>query len=256
MLIDSHAHLTYDRFNRDRHRLIKNLSNDGLEAVITSGSSLASSKAAASLAKKYKNIYACVGIHPNNTDEMDDNTISELALLAKDKNVIAIGEIGLDYHYDYVPVDVQKKWFMKQINLAKELKLPIVVHDRDANIDTYNIIKSKKDENLRGVLHCYSGDAALAKKYIEMGFYISIAGPVTYRSAHKLKEVAREIPLDYLFIETDCPSLTPSPNGKRRNEPYYVRYVAGMIAELKGISFEKVEKQTTNNAKRLYGIGG
>lgn len=254
MLIDSHAHLTADRFDRDRDQVIRNLRKDGLEAVITSGSSVASSVAAVALAKKYNNIYATVGIHPNNTDDMDENTIAMLESLAKNEKVIAIGEIGLDYHYDYSPKDIQRKWFVEQIKLAKALSLPIVVHDREANLDTYEVISEYKDENLRGVLHCYSGDADLAKKYVEMGFYISIAGPVTYRSAQKLQRVAKEISLDYLFVETDCPSLTPSPAGKRRNEPLYVRYVAGMIAELKGVSFDQVAQKTTRNVKHLFGI--
>lgn len=254
MLIDIHAHLTSERFDKDREEIIKNLTKNGLKAVITSGSSLSSSVAAVSLANKYDNIYATIGIHPNNTDEMDDNTIAMLESLASNKNVIGIGEIGLDYHYDYVSEEVQKKWFIKQIELAKKLKLPIVVHDREANIDTYNIIKSMKDENLTGVLHCYSGDVELAKKYTEIGFYISIAGPVTYRSATKLKQVAKEIKLDYLFIETDCPSLTPGLVGRRRNEPSYVKYVAEMISELKGIPLEFVEKKTTNNVNKLFGI--
>lgn len=254
MLIDSHAHLTDDRFKRDREAIIRSLGKDRLEAVITAGTSIKSSTAAISLARKYDNIYATVGIHPNNTDEMNEDTIITMAELAKDKKVVAIGEIGLDYHYDYVPEAVQKKWFIKQIDLAKELKLPIVVHDREANIDTYNIIKSKKDENLRGVLHCYSGDVDLARKYVEMGFYISIAGPVTFRSANKLKQVAKEIPLEYLFVETDSPCLTPGPAGRRRNEPLFVSYVAAVIAELKEVSFELVEKQTTKNVKKLFGI--
>lgn len=254
MLIDSHAHLTDDRFNKDRDNLIRDLAKDGLELVITSGGSLESSKAAAKLANKYSNIYASVGIHPVNTNFMDEKILSEIETLAKNKKVIAIGEIGLDYHYDTTPKNIQKKWFIKQMELAKKLNLPIVVHDREANIDTYNLIKSLKDEKLTGVLHCYSGDAELAKKYVEMGFYISIAGPVTFKSAHKLKEVAKKISLDHLFIETDSPLLTPGPAGKRRNEPLFVRYVAGMIAELKGVPFDLVEKKTTQNVKRLYGI--
>jgi len=168
--------------------------------------------------------------------------------------VVAIGECGLDYHYENYQKEVQKKWFIEQIRLAKELELPIVVHDRDANIDTYNILKKEQDGNLTGVLHCYSGDLELAKKYIDMGFYISIAGPVTYRNARKLQEVAKEIPLEYLLIETDSPYLTPSDIGRRRNQPSYVRYVAGTIAQLRKIPFEKVEIQTNKNTKKIFKI--
>jgi len=254
MLIDSHAHLYSERFDKDREKVISDLKKDGIELVIIPSSSVMTSVRAVSLANKYSNLYATVGIHPNVTDEMDDGTIPVLRELAKNKKVVAIGECGLDYHYDYVSRDVQKKWFIEQIKLAKELKLPVVIHDREANIDTYNILKGESDSNLTGVLHCYSGDAELAQKYVDMGFYISIAGPVTYRSAHKLKEVAKKIPLEYLLIETDAPSLPPSDIGKRRNEPIYVKYIASMIAELRGISFERVAKQTNENTKRIFRI--
>lgn len=256
MLIDSHAHLYSERFDRDRDKIIRELKSEGIELVILPGSSMEISRKAVELAKKYNNLYATVGIHPNNVDEMDSNTIEALRQLANNSKVVGIGECGLDYHYDYCPKELQMKWFREQIRLAKELRLPIVVHDREANIDTYNMLKEEYDSNLTGVLHCYSGDVELAKKYVDMGFYISIAGPVTYRSAAKLKEVARDIPLEYLLIETDSPCLTPSEVGRKRNEPFYVRYVAGTIAELKKISFEKVELQTNKNAKKIFRING
>lgn len=254
MLIDSHAHLCDDVFDRDRDRLIKGLERDGIEYVIVSGGSLESSKKAAALARRYSNIYASVGVHPCGTDEMDYRTIEALKELAKGKKVIAIGECGLDYHYHDVPKDIQKKWFVEQIRLAKEIDLPVVVHDREANIDTYNILKGEADGSLKGVMHCYSGDAELARKYVDMGFYISIAGPVTYKSAQKLRDVAREVPMEYLLTETDSPCLTPAEAGRRRNEPLYVRYVVGMIAELRRIPFDRVAAKTSENAKRLFKI--
>lgn len=256
MVIDSHAHLTSDRFNKDRDKIIRNLRKNGVEKVINSGSDFYSSAAAVALAKKHKDIYATVGIHPCCVGDMDNSTIQILKTFAQEKKVIAIGEIGLDYHHNVDPKDVQKKWFIEQIKLANEVKLPIVVHDRKANYDTFDIIKKEKEKNknLTGVLHCYSGDLDLAKEYVKLGFYISISGPVTYRSARKLKEVAKELPLDWLFIETDCPSLPPGQIGKRRNEPLFVKYVAGEIAKLRGIPFEVVAKKTTDNVKRLYKI--
>jgi TatD DNase family protein len=254
MLIDSHAHLYDQRFDKDRDKMIKGFKEDGIEIVIVSGASILSSTKAIALANKYENIYATIGVHPNNTDEMDSETIEILKDLAKNKKVVGIGECGLDYHYNYVAKDVQKKWFIEQIELAKKLRLPVAVHDREANIDTYDILRSQHNSDLKGVLHCYSGDARLAKKYVDMGFYLSIAGPVTYNSAIKLKEVVKVIPLEYLLIETDSPSLTPSPVGRKRNEPAYVRYVASMIAELKNIPFERVARATNDNTKRLYGI--
>jgi TatD DNase family protein len=256
MLFDSHAHLNLDRFNRDRHKLISDFKKDGIEMVVVPGTSVENSTSAVLLAEKYPSLFATVGIHPVNTGQLSDKTIEALRNLAKSKKVVAIGECGLDYHYDDVPRDTQKIWFIEQIRLAKELDLPLVVHDREANIDTFNILESEADKKLRGVLHCYSGDVELAKQYVKMGFYLSIAGPVTYKSAQKLKAVAREIPLEYLLVETDAPCLTPSYLGKRRNEPAFVRYVVGEIAELKGIAFEKVEIQTNKNAKRIFGITG
>lgn len=256
MLIDSHAHLTADRFDRDRDKIIKSFAKDGIEMVITAGSSFLSSAAAVSLAEKHKNIYATVGIHPCCAGDVDEGTIQVLKALSNHKKVIAIGEIGLDYHHNIDPKEVQKKWFIEQIKLAIDVDLPIVIHDRKANTDTFEIVKAAKEKNssLRGVLHCFSGDLELAREYIKLGFYISISPPVTYRSARMLKEVAKEIPLEYLFIETDCPSLPPGQIGKRRNEPAFVRYVASEIAELKEVSFETVAKETGNNVKRLFNI--
>lgn len=252
MLFDSHAHINLERFDRDRHKLISDFKKDGIEKVVVPGTSVETSSSAVLLAEKHDCLFAAVGIHPVNSGNMSYKTIEVLRKLAASKKVLAIGECGLDYHYDNVPRDVQKKWFIEQIKLSKELNLPIIVHDREANIDTFNILKCEANERLRGVIHCYSGDVELAKKYIKMNFYISIAGPVTYRSAHKLKAVAREIPLEYLLVETDSPCLTPSYQGKKRNEPAFVRYVVGEIAELKGIPFEKVETQTNRNAKNIF----
>lgn len=252
MLIDSHAHLHDRKFDRDRDRLIKNLRKNGIEKVITIGTSFYASIAAVAVAEKYENIYATVGVNCGGVDEYP--TIDRLEPFIKSKKVIAIGEIGLDYHHYPDEKEIQKKCFIKQIKLANEVNLPIVVHDRKANYDTFNIIKKESNNNLRGVMHCYSGDLELAKEYVKLGFYISIAGPVTYRSAKKLKEVAKGIPLDNLFIETDAPYLPPGPIGRKRNEPKYVRYVASMIAKLKGVPFELVAQKTTNNVKKLFNI--
>ncbi|WP_425448129.1 TatD family hydrolase [Dethiothermospora halolimnae] len=254
MLIDSHAHLHDRKFDRDREKVIKNLKRDGIEKVINIGTSIRASKQAIDLAEKYDNIYATVGINCGGEEEYP--TIPQLRPLLKSKKVVAIGEIGLDYHHYPDEKEIQKKCFRKQIDLANEFNLPIVVHDRKANQDTFDIIKGEKEKNekLRGVIHCYSGDLNLAKEYVKLGFYISIAGPVTYRSAKKLKDVAAEIPLDNLFIETDAPYLSPGQIGRKRNEPAYVRYVAGAIADLKGIPFQLVERKTANNIKRLFNI--
>lgn len=252
MLIDSHAHLDDKRFDKDRADIIKNLKKENVSIVINPGASFASSVRAVSLSEKYDLIYAAVGIHPHDVKDMDENTIEALENLAKREKVVAIGEIGLDYYYDNSPRDLQKKWFREQIKLAKKVKLPIIVHDRDAHADTLHIIKEELDDNLTGVLHCYSGGAQLAKEFIEMGFYISFAGPITFNNSKVSKLVAKEIPLDKILIETDSPYLTPHPHRGKRNEPLYVHYVAQMIAQIKEISFEEVARVTSQNTKTLF----
>ncbi|NMA86048.1 MAG: TatD family hydrolase [Tissierellia bacterium] len=254
MLIDSHAHLDDRRFDRDREMLIKSLKENRIDLVINPGADLQSSIKAVALAEEYENIYAAVGVHPHSAKEMDNSTVEILKSFTNRGKVIAIGEIGLDYHYDNSPRDIQRERFIEQINLAKEVDLPIIIHSRSAAGDTFDILKEAQDGSLEGVLHCYSGSVEMAMEYIKLGFYISIAGPITFKNARVLKEVAREVPLDKLLIETDAPYLTPEPYRGKRNEPIYVRYVAGTIAEIKGISFEEVAKATAENTKRLFRI--
>lgn len=254
MLIDSHAHLDDKRFDRDRDNIIKDLKNNGIELVVNIGADLKSSIASVSLAEKYPNIYATVGVHPHSAKDMDDSTIEILKSLAKRDKVVAIGEIGLDFYYDNSPRDVQRKWFKEQLKLAKELNLPVVIHSREAQQETFDTLKEAQDGSLRGVLHCYSGSKEMAMEYIKLGFYISIAGPVTFRNARVLREVAEAVPLDKLLVETDCPYLTPEPHRGKRNEPIYVKYVAGTIADIKGISYEELAKATNRNTKELFGI--
>ncbi|MBV1819483.1 TatD family hydrolase [Anaerosalibacter bizertensis] len=254
MLIDSHAHLDDPKFNKDRDRLIKSLKQNDISLVINVGADVSSSIKSVKLADEYENIYAAVGVHPHSAKEMDDSTIDVLKAFAKRDKVVAIGEIGLDFHYDNSPRDIQRKWFIEQIKLAKELDMPIIVHSRDADQETFDILKEEADERLRGVLHCYSGSAEMAKDYIDLGFYISLAGPVTFKNARKPKEVAKVVPMDKLLIETDSPYLTPEPHRGKRNEPLYVRHVASMIAELRGMDFEDVGRITSENTKRLFNI--
>ncbi len=254
MLFDTHAHLDSRRFDKDREKVIKNLYKNEVSLVVNPGVDFASSVKAVFLANKYDNVYAAVGVHPHEAKGMDDNTIDILKELSNKEKVIAIGEIGLDYHYDNSPREVQRRRFKEQIKLAKEINLPIIVHDRDAHQDVFEIIKEEADTNLKGVIHCYSGSVQMAKKYVDMGFYISLAGPVTFKNAKTPKKVVEGIPLDKLLIETDSPYLTPHPHRGKRNEPLYVRFVASTIAEIKGISFEKVAKQTLKNGKDIFNI--
>lgn len=254
MLIDSHAHLDDKRFDNDREKLISSLTDNGVEIVINPGADFLSSVKSVDLSIKHENIYAAVGIHPHEAKTMDENTINLLRELTNNGKVVAIGEIGLDYYYDNSPREIQQQRFREQIKLAKELNLPVIVHDRDAHKDTYDIISEEHDGSLRGVMHSYSSSVEMAKKYIDMGFYISFSGPITFKKAKQPKEVATEIPLEYIMIETDSPYLTPEPHRGKRNEPLNVRYVAEKIAELKGVSFEEVAKKTSENVKTLFNI--
>ncbi len=255
MLFDSHAHLNDERFDEDREELISSLQEKGVDLIVNPGADINTSISSIELANKYDFIYAAVGVHPHDVGELDDNAIDTLRQLAIDnKKVVAIGEIGLDYYYDNSPREVQKDWFIKQIELANELKLPIIIHDRDAHGDTFEIIKKYKSPEIGCVLHCYSGNVELAREYVKMGCYISLSGTVTFKNNKKTKEVAREIPLDRLFIETDSPYMAPTPHRGKRNDPSLVQFVADTIAIEKGISYEKVCEITKENAKKFFGI--
>ena len=252
--IDSHAHLDDKRFDTDRDELINSLSDNSIEAVLNPGADLKSSKNALFLAEKYPFIYAAVGCHPHDTKYMNDDTMNKFKEMAKSNKVIAIGEIGLDYYYDNSDRDTQKKWFREQIRLAKELDLPYIVHDRDAHEDILNIMKEEHYDGARGILHCYSGSVELSREFIKLGFYISLAGPVTFAKARVSKLVAKEIPFDKLLIETDSPYLTPEPFRGKRNEPKYVRYVAEEIAKIRNVSIDEVAEKTKKNFKTLFEI--
>ncbi|MBF8983723.1 TatD family hydrolase [Lutibacter sp. B2] len=254
MLFDSHAHLDDKRFENERDEIIANAKEAGVEYILNPGADFESSVRAIEVAKKYDMVYASVGMHPHDAKDMDEITLELFRAMAKKPKVVAIGEIGLDYHYDNSPRDIQQKWFIEQIRLAKELKLPIIIHDRDANEDVLRILKEENPFDTGVVLHCFSGSAELARQYVKLGAYISIAGPVTYKNAIKTVEVVEAVSLDRLFIETDSPYLTPMPHRGKRNEMAYVQFVADKIAQIKGISYEMVANQTKENAKKFFGI--
>ncbi|CEQ32194.1 deoxyribonuclease [[Clostridium] sordellii] len=255
MLFDSHAHLNDERFDEDREELINSLKAKGVDLVLNPGACIETSKSSVELANKYDFIYAAVGVHPHDVGEMTEDDIKTLRKLAlENEKVKAIGEIGLDYYYDNSPREIQKKWFKRQIELANELKLPIIIHDRDAHGDTFEIIKNTKNPEIGCVLHCYSGNVELAKEYVKMGCYISIPGTVTFKNNKKTREVAKEIPLEYLLIETDSPYMAPEPHRGKRNDPSLVQFVADKIAQEKGISYEQVCETTKENAKRFFNI--
>jgi len=250
--IDSHAHLDDERFNKDREDVINALNENGIEAVLDPGADLNSSKLAVALADRYPFIYAAVGCHPHDSKFMNDDAMNTFHQLAKNKKVVGIGEIGLDYFYDNSDRETQKIWFREQIRLAKELDLPYIVHDRDAHEDVFRIMKEEHYDGTRGILHCYSSSVEMAKEFVKLGFYISLGGPVTFKKAKTSKLVAKEIPLDKLLIETDSPYLTPEPFRGKRNEPKYVRYVAEEIARIKEVPVEVIAENTRENFKRLF----
>jgi TatD DNase family protein len=253
-MFDSHAHLDSERFEGERDEIIARAKEAGLTLIMNPGASYESSVKAVELSEKYDMVYAAVGVHPHDADTMDDMMLSLLKALAKKKKVKAIGEIGLDYHYDYSPRDVQKQVFIDQIRLAKSLKLPIIIHDREANDDVLRILKEENAFETGVVMHCYSGSAELARQYVKLGAYISIAGPLTFKNNRKTIEVVEAMPLDRLFIETDSPFLTPVPYRGKRNEPAHVQYVADKIAEIKGLTYKEVVEATKANACRFFDI--
>lgn len=253
MLADSHAHLEMHDFDHDREDVIKRALHEGINLIITVGTTLDDCKKAVSIAGEYKNIYAAVGIHPHEVKDIDGKTYETLKKLAKMDKVVAYGEIGLDFFRNLSPRDVQIRTFGEQLELAGEIGLPIIIHDRDAHEETVTMLQGWKG-NHGGVVHCFSGDYRMAEKCIDMGFYISIPGAVTFGKSEKLQEVVRRIPVTSILLETDAPYLTPHPHRGKRNEPAYVIHTARKVAELKGLSLEKLAEVTYQNTKGFFGI--
>ncbi|NPV26892.1 MAG: TatD family hydrolase [Firmicutes bacterium] len=252
MFIDSHAHLDDRQYKADQQEVIERASKNGVTQIVCVGYDLPSSKRVVALAKRYANIFAAVGIHPHDAQDTDESTWAQLYELGRDTRVVAIGEMGLDYYRNLSPRDVQQAVFRRQINLAKELGLPIIIHDRDAHGDVLRIMKEEKVNEVGGVLHCFSGSWEMAQECLKLGFYISLAGPVTFANARGPQEIAQKVPLDRLLVETDCPYLTPDTWRGQRNEPAYVKRVAEKIAALRRISLEEVAEATTANARCLF----
>lgn len=256
MLFDSHAHMYSVRFDEDREEVFNRIKEADVSYVLNAGADLETSMKAIEYAQKYDMFYASVGCHPHDVKELDEETIQLFKGMAKKPKVCAIGEIGLDYYYDHSPRDQQQYWFKRQIQLAHQLSMPIIIHDRDAHEDTMRILKEENAFDIGVLMHCFSGSAELAEQYIKLGAMISISGTVTFKNARKTKEVAEKIPMEYLLIETDAPYLTPEPFRGKRNESSYVQYTAQKLAEIKNIPLEEVAKITTENAKRFFRIKG
>ncbi len=252
MFFDSHAHLDDRRFDGDRTQILEDLKNHGVGLVMNVGCDLTSSLASIRLAKTYPFLYAAVGSHPDDAEAVNDNLIAMYRQLAQEEKVKAIGEIGLDYHYEDPPRAVQLPAFRAQLALARELDLPVVVHEREAHADAMELVREFSD--VHGVFHCYSGSLEQAKELVRRGWYIGFTGVITFKNARKAVEVAQWMPLDRILIETDCPYMAPEPWRGRRNDSRYVPLMAKKIAEIKGLALEEVEAATTENAKRLFGI--
>lgn len=254
MLFDTHVHLNAEQFNDDLQEVIDRAMAEGVTNMVVVGFDQITIEKAIKLAEQYEFIYASVGWHPVDAIDMTEEHLEWLRELAGHPKVVALGEMGLDYYWDKSPKEIQKEVFRKQIRLAKEVQLPIIIHNRDATADIVEILKEEQAGEVGGIMHCYSGSVETALECIEMNFYISLGGPVTFKNAKKPKEVAESIPLERLLIETDCPYLTPHPYRGKRNEPAYVKLVAEEIAGLKGVSLEDVAEATAKNAKKIFGI--
>jgi TatD DNase family protein len=254
MLFDTHAHLNDEQFAEDLPEVIERAQAAGVTTMVVVGFDRPTIQRAMELAEQYEFIYACVGWHPVDAIDMTEADLQWIEELASHPKVVALGEMGLDYHWDKSPKEIQQEVFRKQIRLAKKVKLPIVIHNREATADIVTILKEEGAEEVGGIMHCFSGSPEVAKECIKMNFYISLGGPVTFKNAKKPKEVAAEVPLDRLLIETDCPYLAPHPYRGKRNEPGYVKLVAEQIAEIKGLTFAEIATITTQNAKKLFAI--
>ena len=252
MIFDTHAHYDDEAFQEDRDELLNSLSTHGIEAVVNVGGNIKTTKNTLELMKKYPFVYGAVGVHPSETEELNDNLMDWLKHVSGEKKVVAIGEIGLDYYWKEPDPEIQKHWFVRQLQLAREVKLPVIIHSRDVAQDTLDIMKAEKAGEIGGVIHCFSYGIEMAREYLNMGFYLGIGGVVTFNNGRKLKEVVEYMPLDRIVLETDCPYLSPVPNRGKRNSSLNLLYVAEAISQIKGISPEEVIKITNQNARNLY----
>lgn len=254
MIFDTHAHYDDKVYDEDRETLFKTMRSEGVGIITDIGADIESTKRAVELSESYDFIYATVGVHPSEVYSLEETDMDFLREAAKSPKVVAIGEIGLDYHYEDTVREVQKKWFVRQLNIAKETKLPVVIHSRDAAQDTLDIMKAEHAEEIGGVIHCFSYGWDMAKIYLDMGFYLGIGGVLTFKNAKKLKEVVQKAPLDRLVLETDAPYLAPEPYRGKRNASHYLKYVINEIAVLRNLIPEEVILITEDNGKQMYRI--
>lgn len=252
MIIDTHAHYDDEQFDIDREEILNSMQDSGIELVVNVGADMKTSEQTLKLTEQYPFVYGAVGVHPSSTMELDETKIEHLKELANMPKIVAIGEIGLDYYWDEPDRDTQKKWFDRQMELAREVKLPIIIHSRDAAKDTLDMMKAAQAGDISGVIHCFSYSVDMAREYLNMGFYLGIGGVVTFKNARIIKEVVGYVPIDSIVLETDCPYLAPEPYRGKRNSSLYLPNVVEEIAKIKGLEPDKVIEITKRNATKLY----
>lgn len=252
MIFDSHAHYDDEQFDEDRDTLLSGMEEAGIGGIINMGASLEGVAASQALAEQYPFVYAAAGVHPDYAGSLNEENMQWMYGLCRKPKTVAVGEIGLDYYWDKESRDCQKKWFITQLDMAKETGLPVNIHSRDAAQETFEIMKKEHAGTTGGVIHCFSSSAQMALEYVKLGYYIGIGGVVTFKNARVMKEVAAAVPLDHIVIETDCPYLAPVPNRGKRNSSLYLPLVIREIAEIKGVTPKEVEDATYANVKRVY----
>lgn len=254
MIFDTHAHYDDEAFENDRETLLSGMRDADVEYIVNVGASMASSERSVALAEKYPFVYAAVGVHPDEVGELNEENFARLKAWTSHEKVKAVGEIGLDYYWDKEKHDLQKQWFLRQMELAAECKLPVIIHSREAAKDTLDLVTAAKPLGLSGIIHCYSYSVEQAREYLNLGYYIGIGGVLTFKNAKKLKEVAEYVPLSKIVLETDCPYLAPVPFRGKRNDSAKIRYVAEELAAIKQLPVEEVIRITNENGRKLYDI--
>lgn len=252
MIFDTHAHYNDQAFDEDREKLIQSLPENGIGLVVNIGASLESTAESIKLTETYPYFYASAGVHPSETAELNDQNLARLKEYTNQKKVVAVGEIGLDYYWDEPDREIQKVWFERQMEMAREINLPVIVHSRDAAKDTLDMMKAARAGEIGGVIHCFSYGVEMAREFLNMDFYLGIGGVLTFKNAKKLKEVAEYTPLDRIVLETDCPYMAPTPNRGKRNSSLNLPYVVEELARIKGLTVEEIEQATFENGKNLY----
>lgn len=253
MIFETHAHYDDPQFDTDREALLASMKEGGVDNIVNISASCVSCERVVKMAEQYPFMYAAVGVHPDEVGDLDEEAFAQIRKLFHHDKVVAVGEIGLDYYWDNESHELQKEWFIRQLHLARELNLPVVIHSRDAAADTMDVMK-EYGQGLQGVIHCFSYSKEMALEYVKMGYFIGVGGVVTFKNARKLKEVVEEVPLTSILLETDSPYLAPVPNRGKRNTSLNLIHVAREIAGIKGITTEEVIRQTEENAKKMYAI--